>query len=214
MDITTLANAVTKALAYTENGGAPNLDNPSAGKTGEAKSIFQFTPATWRNDAKEVLGSPSVPLSADAETYVVNEKVKKWLQEGKSVKQIASMWNAGQGEPDAYTGQFSDGSPSVGVNKAYGVKFNVPQYADKVEKFTQEFAQNSQPSQEEQPQDAQAGTPSIPEGNTSDPSTNSSDPANKSLQAVLAIITGAKGKQQQAQPSSGGGLLQSLIPSK
>lgn len=136
---TLLATAITKGIAYTENGGAPNVGNPSAGKTGEMKSIFQFEPSTWAADAKKYLGSANAPMTPDAETTVVMRQVGDWLDKGYDAKQIGSMWNAGQGEPDAYTGKFSDGSPSVGVNKQYGVKFNVPAYADSVDSYATQF---------------------------------------------------------------------------
>ena len=67
-----------------------------------------------------------------------------WLEKGYTPKQIASIWNAGPGEPNAYTGKFSDGSPSRGVNKKYGVKFDVPSYADKVDKYVSEFTKPKQ----------------------------------------------------------------------
>ena len=37
-----LVDAVTKGIAYTENGGMPDINNLRAGPTGEMKSIFQF----------------------------------------------------------------------------------------------------------------------------------------------------------------------------
>lgn len=132
-------NALVKALGYAENGGKPNLGNPSQGKTGEMKSVFQFTPDTWKNYSKQVLGK-TVPLSPDAETYVVQKKVHNWLSHGYKPEQIFSMWNAGQGEPDAYTGQFSDGSASKGVNKKYGKEFNVPEYVNKGMGYYNQFA--------------------------------------------------------------------------
>jgi hypothetical protein len=144
MDTKPLADAITKALAYTENGGAPNLSNPSQGKTGEMKSIFQFTPDTWKKDSMEVFGKET-PLTPDTETYVAHQKVSKWVKEGKTASQIASMWNAGVGEPDAYTGKFSDGSPSTGVNKKYNQPFNVPAYAKKVLNYSKQFYQEKQP---------------------------------------------------------------------
>jgi len=134
-----ISRAITKALAYAENGGKPDIDNPRKGKTGELKSIYQFTPSTWKLYAKEVMGDENSPLTADNETYVVNEKVKKWVNQGYTSRQIASMWNAGEKEKDAYTGKFSNGQPSTGVNKKYGVKFDVPSYASKVQDYSKEF---------------------------------------------------------------------------
>lgn len=133
-----LAAAVAKGLALTENGGEwPS--NPQAGKTGETKSIFQFEPATWKQYSKEILGKDNVPMNADTESAVAIGKAKKWLDEGYSPPQIASMWNAGENEPDAYTGKFSDGSSSVGMNKKYGINFDVPGYAKKVDGYTKQI---------------------------------------------------------------------------
>src|SRR5665213_1914171 len=87
--------AITKAIGYAENGGAPNINNPSAGKTGEMKSIFQFEPATWKAYAKEYLGDANAPLTPDNETTVTMKKVSDLLDKGMNAKQIASIWNSG-----------------------------------------------------------------------------------------------------------------------
>lgn len=146
---TALTYAITKALAYQENGGSLNVKNEQAGKTGELKSIFQFEPSTWKKEAAEYLGDANAPITPDNETTVVTKQVGDWIDKGYTAKQIASMWNAGTGEPDAYTGKFSDGSPSVGTNTKYGVKFNVPAYANSVNKYATEFYTQSQ--QQNQP---------------------------------------------------------------
>lgn len=190
-----LVDAITKALGYTENGGKPNLNNLKAGKTGEMKSLFQFTPATWKNYSQQVFGK-DVPISADAETYVVQQKVGKWVdklsQEGysqdKIVPMIASMWNAGAGEPDAYTGKFSDGSPSSGVNAKYGVKYDVPSYAKKVTKYTDQFLTQNDP-QEQSGNQAQHQTQQVAQ-----------NPGNQaSVAKLMTIIQQAKSNQQGPQ---------------
>ncbi len=141
-DKTALTYAITRALAYQENGGKPDLKNLKAGKTGEMKSIFQFTPDTWKKDAGTFLGNSNAPLTPDNETEVMTKQIGKWIDDGYTVKQMASMHNAGIGEPNAYSGKFSNGSPSVGVNEKYGVKFNVPQYADDVANYAKDFYTN------------------------------------------------------------------------
>jgi hypothetical protein len=190
-----LANSITKAIAYTENGGKVDIDNPVAGKTGEMKSIFQFTPGTWKLYAKQILGDENAPLNADNETYVVREKVKKWLAAGASPRQIAAMWNAGESEKDAHTGKFSTGKASVGVNQKYGVKFDVPGYANKVEKYVNEFTAGSTPSQ------------ASPE--------SSGGP----LEQVISIMKGAQSKESAPlvkkesplKPQVGNGLVNNLL---
>lgn len=133
-----LALALTKSIGYTENGGAPDIDNPSEGKSGEMASIFQYTPATWKAVAGKYLGNPDAPLNSNDETIATTARVSDWLDQGYTPEQVLSMWNAGPGEPDAYTGKFSDGSSSSGTNK-YGVKYSVPSYVKKGMKYLSEF---------------------------------------------------------------------------
>lgn len=134
----TLALAITKAIGYTENGGRPDINNPSEGKSGELKSIFQYTPETWKAVAGKELGNPDAPIDSNNETIATGARVQQWLQKGYTPQQIFSMWNAGQGEPDAYSGKFSDGTSSVGTNK-HGIKFSVPDYVNKGMKYLSEF---------------------------------------------------------------------------
>ena len=125
--------AVVKALAYTENGGAPNVNAPSAGKTGEMKSIFQFEPGPWTLYAEQTSGNGALPMNAENETKVVYSKVHKWLQEGYKPEQIASMWNAGENKPDAYKQGYK------GINKKYGVAYDTPGYVKKFSDHLKSF---------------------------------------------------------------------------
>lgn len=130
-----LANAITKGLAYQENGGKLNLNKTSAGQSGEMKSIFQFTPDTWKNYSQQVFGK-EMPLNNDNETYVVKQKVRKWIDEGKNTSQIASMWNAGEGHPNAYSENWR------GTN-SHGVSYDTPTYAKNVVNYAKKFYQES-----------------------------------------------------------------------
>lgn len=179
------AMAVTKALGYAENGGAPNPNSESAGKTGELKSIFQFEPATWKKMAKEYLGDANAPLTPDNETTVVYKNVSKELNEGYTIKQIASEWNSG--DKDAYTGKFSSGSPSIGTNEKYGVKYNVPAYANTVNSYAQQFMSQS--------------------GNNAQVASSQTGPGKtQALQKILSIIQQAK-QSGSTQPAQNSGLL-------
>lgn len=133
-----LVGAITASIAGTENGGKPNLSNPSEGQSGEMKSIYQYTPGTWKSAAKQFLGSSDAPLNSDTETFVTMQRVNKWLQQGYNPQQIFSMWNAGPGEPNAYEGKFSNGESATGMNK-YGVKYNVPKYVDTAMNYLNSF---------------------------------------------------------------------------
>jgi hypothetical protein len=138
MDNDALALLVTKALAYTENGGKPNTANPSAGASGEMKSIFQFMPDTWKLYAKQELGDPNAPLTNENEAVVVHKKVKGWLEAGYKPEQIASMWNAGERRPNAYKENWR------GTNKA-GVAYDTPAYAKKFVSYMDKF-KNEKPT--------------------------------------------------------------------
>lgn len=132
-----LALAITKALAYTENGGKPSLNNEKAGKSGELKSIFQFEPATWKVYSKQVTGNDNLSLTPENEAAVAYGKVSQWVQqftkEGKNPQQVAtaigSLWNSGNSDPNV---------AGTGVNKS-GVKFDAPAYAKKVADYTTQF---------------------------------------------------------------------------
>lgn len=181
------ARAVTKALGYTENGGQPTEGHVKAGKSGEMKSVFQFKPQTWHAYSKEVFGKDDVPLNSDNETYVVDKKVKQWIGEGKNIRQIASIWNAGN--PNAYKEHVK------GVNKE-GVAYDTPAYADKVANYAAQFLK-------EELHDGQ--------GQTATAQTPQSAPA---LQNVLSTINNTKSNTapsnaQASAPSNGllGGLI-------
>ncbi len=123
------ALAIMKALALTENGGKLDLNNSKAGQSGEMKSIFQFTPGTWKMYSKEILGKDNVPLDKNSEAVVVSGKISKWLDEGLKPQEIASIWNSGK--PDAYL------QDHKGTNK-YGVQYNTPGYVKKFDQHLQE----------------------------------------------------------------------------
>jgi len=129
---------ILKALAYTENGGEPK--QIKAGKSGEMKSIFQFTPETWKLYSKQALGQ-EVPLTPEAEVEVVHKKVSDWVDHGFTTEQIASMWNAGERRPDAYK------EGHKGTNK-FGVNYDTPAYAKKVASYVKQFENEPGPDEE------------------------------------------------------------------
>lgn len=118
---------LAKAIRQSESGG----NFSATGKSGEY-GAYQFTPDTWNKEAPQYgIDSPLNSATPEQQNAVAYNQIKKWKDSGKDVTQIASMWNAGEGEPNAYTGKFSDGSSSVGTN-TQGVKFNVPEYVKSV----------------------------------------------------------------------------------
>lgn len=194
-----LAKAITKALGYAENGGEPTPQNLRAGKTGEMKSIFQFTPDTWKNYSKQVFGQDT-PLTPANETWVVNKKVKEWLDKGFNTEQIASMWNAGEGKPNAHKENWK------GVNKKYGVAFDTPAYAKKVKSYTDKFIKEGSGTQ--QPIQTMSGTTQQPQ-TTQQPIASQFNP----MKDIMAKVYEKTSTPQNTQDVGGKvrGIIQQLI---
>lgn len=130
--------ALAKAVRQIESGGNPT----AVGKSGEY-GAYQYEPGTWAVQSKAA--GVNVPLQ-QATLAQQNQVWYTWAKAqkdaGKNVGQIASMQNAGEGEPDAYTGKFSNGQPSKGTNPE-GVPFDVPEYAKEVAKTYQQYKSQS-----------------------------------------------------------------------
>lgn len=120
---------LAKAIRQTETGG----DFNASGASGEHGG-YQFTEPTWQRYASRYgINTPLKQATPEQQNAVAYNKIKEWKDKGFDVTQIASMWNAGDAEPNAYSGKFSDGSPSIGQNK-FKVKYDVPKYAESVAK--------------------------------------------------------------------------------
>lgn len=118
---------LTKAIRQTETGG----DFHASGKSGEY-GAYQFTEPTWVGLSKKYGINTSLrDATPDQQNEAAYKQIAEWKSQGKNVGQIASMWNAGEGEPDAYTGTFRSGKAATGVN-SYGVHYDVPSYARSV----------------------------------------------------------------------------------
>lgn len=118
---------LAKAIRQAESGG--NFTAP--GKSGEY-GAYQYTEPTWQKDSMAAgINVPLQQATPQQQNQVAYTKIKSLKDKGYNIGQIASSWNAGEGEPNAYTGKFSNGSASTGTNK-YGVKFDVPAYAKSV----------------------------------------------------------------------------------
>lgn len=122
---------LTKAIRQIESG-----NRAIAGKSGELPSRYQYTPGTWKSVAGKYLGDENAPISLENENKATYLRVKDWKDNGYNVGQIASMWNAGEGRPDAYAQNWR------GVNK-YGVHYDTPAYAEKVAKYYHELNQGN-----------------------------------------------------------------------
>lgn len=156
--------ALAQAVRQQESGGDPTAQ----GKSGEY-GAYQYEPGTWAKQS--AAAGVDVPLK-QATLAQQNQVWYTWAdskkKEGYTPGQIASMQNAGEGEPDAYTGTFSTGQSSKGTN-AEGVAYSVPDYVDNVMKYYQQYKGQSLPqaptapdtSMQSQPQST-GGLPAAP----------------------------------------------------
>lgn len=130
-DIDPKVKKLVSAIAQTETGQASPEAYTKRGASGEY-GRYQFMPETWDRYSKEAgINKPLEQATIEDQNKVAYNKIKSLKDRGYTPAQIASIWNAGEGEPDAYKGTFSHGKPSRGVNSK-GVQYDVPAYARKV----------------------------------------------------------------------------------
>lgn len=113
---------LSQAIRQTESGG----NFTAKGKSGEF-GAYQWMPGTWSKQATAAgIGDVSLEDATPAQqNQVAYTQIKSWKDAGYNVGQIASMWNAGAGAPNAYL------TGNSGVNKQ-GVAYDTAQYAKKV----------------------------------------------------------------------------------
>jgi len=117
--------ALTSAIAEAETGSSSPEAYTKRGASGEF-GRYQFMPDTWKAYAGEAGVSTSLEQSSmEEQNKVAYNKIKQWKDQGYTPAQIASMWNAGPGRPNAYKENWK------GVN-SQGVAYDTPSYAMKV----------------------------------------------------------------------------------
>jgi len=190
---------LAKAIRNTESRG----NFQAEGKSGEY-GAYQYTEPTWQKYATEAGVTSSLrDATPEDQNKVTYTKLKQWKDQGYNPGQIASMWNAGEGEPDAYTGKFSNGQPSVGKNK-YGVEFNVPQYAESVASYYHDLKNGViSPSVKPNPSSA---LPDTQMGQMQQPKENLGD----QLASRLHDISNVLSQQQMGQISTPSAILQGV----
>lgn len=130
--------SLAKAIRQAESGNRAVLPQEGAGVGGASR--YQYTHDTWKGVAQKYLGDANAPLTSTNENKASYLRIKEWKDAGYNVGQIASMWNAGEGRPNAYAENWR------GVNK-HGVAYDTPAYARKVASAYQQF-KNENVSQE------------------------------------------------------------------
>lgn len=121
--------ALTKAIKYSETGGGNTYT--ATGQSGEF-GAYQFMPSTYKLYAKKYLGDENAQPSMENQNKIAYSFVKEKKESGFNPAQIASMWNAGEGRPNAYRENWR------GTNSK-GVSYDTPAYAAKVSKYYQQF---------------------------------------------------------------------------
>jgi hypothetical protein len=147
------------ALGKTETGNRKDAYT-ARGESGEI-GRYQFMPDTYKAYAKKYLGDENADMSVENQNRIAYSFVKEKKDQNYTPAQIASMWNAGEGEPDAYTGTFKSGKASIGKNSK-GVNYSVPDY---VKKFSANYtgAPSSTTNVSNQEQAPNANQQSVPE---------------------------------------------------
>jgi hypothetical protein len=121
---------LAKAIRQTESGG----NFQAKGKSGEY-GAYQFTEPTWNNYAKEAGVNKSLSeATPEEQNQVAYTRIKKWKDSGHNIGEIASMWNAGQGKPNAYI------EGNKGINE-HGVSYDTATYARNVATQYQQMKQ-------------------------------------------------------------------------
>lgn len=117
--------ALTKAIREVESGGRFDAQGASGEKGG-----YQFMPGTWEKYSQEQgINVPLDQATREQQTEVVYKKLKQWKDQGYNPGQIASMWNAGEGRPNAYAENWR-GSTTTPDGRT--VQYDTPAYAKKV----------------------------------------------------------------------------------
>lgn len=128
--------ALVSSIGEAETGPSTPQAYEQKGKSGEF-GRYQFMPDTYKAYAKKYLGDSNAQPNVENQNKIAYAFVNEKKQAGFNPAQIASMWNAGEGEPDAYKGTFKNGNPSKGIN-GLGVHYDVPGYAQRVSQFYQQ----------------------------------------------------------------------------
>lgn len=143
------AVALAKSIRQIES----NNNFNAQGKSGEWGG-YQFTPATWDSYSREFgVNAAFGSATPEQQNEVAYKKIKQWKDQGYNPGQIASMWNAGAGRPNAYQ------EGHKGVNK-FGVEYDTADYAKKVaqtyqrlkplEEAKTQLAQRTEPTPKEE----------------------------------------------------------------
>lgn len=142
--------ALVSSIGEAETGTSSPEAYTKKGASGEY-GRYQMMPETYKARAQKYLGDANAMPSIENQNKIQYEWVKEMKGKGYNPAQIASMQNAGEGEPDAYKGTFTNGRhtgmPSTGTND-YGAQYDVPAYTQKVSAAYERLKQQQGVSQQ------------------------------------------------------------------
>ena len=182
------AMALTKAIRQVESGG-----NFKARSKDGSFGAYQFLKSTWDNTARKYgVNAEWEKATPQQQNEVAYKQIKEWKDKGHNVGEIASMWNAGAGRPQAYL-QGLKGTNSSGVN------YNVANYAKKVATLYQGYKGQVQPQVQQEPiepmDSVEPVEPTIPE--------------QKQIIQSQGLPTSAR--RDRTQPTLVGGIIRDIV---
>lgn len=187
---------LVSAIGQAETGPSSPDAYKKPGASGEY-GRYQFMPDTWKEYSKEAgVNTPLEQSSIEDQNKVAYYKIKQWKDQGYNPAQIASMWNAGPGKPNAYKENYK------GVN-SQGVSYDTPAYAAKVSQYYQQNkGQTSSPdslgySTSAAIPTAQTGTPEKEQGFIAGTTSDLNKRAQEGLGALGDVIPALQGKGKQ-----------------
>lgn len=138
--------ALVSAIGQTETGPSSPEAYSAKGKSGEF-GRYQFMPDTYKTYAKKYLGDENAQPSMENQNKIAYSFVKEKKDSGYNPAQIASMWNAGEGKPDAYKENYKGTNPQ-------GISYDTPAYVQKVSQYYEQLKNTTQsePAQPSVPQ--------------------------------------------------------------
>lgn len=172
---------LAKSIRQAETGDSEDPYNQK-GASGEF-GAYQFMPETYKNYAQKYLGDANAQPSVENQNKIAYSFVKEKKDAGYNPAQIASMWNAGEGKPDAYKENYR------GTN-AEGVSYDTPAYSAKVSQYYKQLSAGQTPIAAAVP----ASTNNNAEQNPSLLSSLGNDTANALGGAGQALTDASSGK--------------------
>lgn len=148
-EINTQAKNLTKAIFQHESGTNYN----AKGDAGTSSGAGQWQAATWKGQAKDVLGDENAPMTPENQSVVAQGTIRKLIKQGKNAADIAAIWNSGSDK---------DWQDKVGTTTINGqqIKYNVPKYVKDVTDLYHTY--KGQPSDQTQSNGSATQSPTSP----------------------------------------------------